>query len=118
MTAVRDDVLAALAEYALPGAATLTDALSELWASEGGGDCAVRLHRLNSRVFRLETERYGEPRTLILKRYDPALARRNALVARRWLPALALQELAPQLDRKSTRLNSSHIQKSRMPSSA
>ena len=29
-----------------------------------------------------------------------------------------LQRLAAQLDRKSTRLNSSHIQKSRMPSSA
>ena len=28
------------------------------------------------------------------------------------------QRVAPQIDRKSTRLNSSHIQKSRMPSSA
>ena len=33
------------------------------------------------------------------------------------LPAKQVQQ-APQRDRKSTRLNSSHIQKSRMPSSA
>ena len=33
-------------------------------------------------------------------------------------PDDAAQEMAERLDRKSTRLNSSHIQKSRMPSSA
>ena len=32
--------------------------------------------------------------------------------------AAAVAEASPELDRKSTRLNSSHIQKSRMPSSA
>jgi phosphotransferase family enzyme len=97
VNAVREDVLAALATYALPGAAELTDAVTELWASEGGGEGTVRLHRFNSRVFRLESERAGVPHTLILKRYDPPLARRNFLVARRWLPALDLPALAPRL---------------------
>ena len=34
------------------------------------------------------------------------------------IPAIAIETVAVVLDRKSTRLNSSHIQKSRMPSSA
>ena len=35
-----------------------------------------------------------------------------------WIPGMDHAGIATQKDRKSTRLNSSHIQKSRMPSSA
>jgi hypothetical protein len=46
--------------------------------------------KLNSRVWRLRFETGQGPRSLILKRLAPEIARRNALVATRWLPALGL----------------------------
>ena len=52
-------------------------------------------------------------REVIRKGVDPILERQQAQRA-----LLAQQAKAVTLDRKSTRLNSSHIQKSRMPSSA
>lgn len=100
MTTLVEDVQAALEAHALPGAAELSQAVAELPGDDGKDAGAIRLHRFNSRVFRLETGRDDTPerrRTFILKRYDPALARRNLLVARRWLPALALEDLAPRL---------------------
>ena len=47
---------------------------------------------------------------------DGGLARARGLTL--WFAASVVASLANPLDRKSTRLNSSHIQKSRMPSSA
>ena len=49
---------------------------------------------------------------------DPDAAERVAQDAMRWTLSQARAMLEGTLDRKSTRLNSSHIQKSRMPSSA
>ena len=46
--------------------------------------------------------------------FIPAISLREGLERAAFDPAL----LIPNIDRKSTRLNSSHIQKSRMPSSA
>ena len=43
---------------------------------------------------------------------------RRSLRGEQFLPAAEAFEVERSLDRKSTRLNSSHIQKSRMPSSA
>src|SRR5207249_3069453 len=36
-------------------------------------------------------------RSVVLKRFDPWLARRNELVARRWLPAIGLGDRCPRL---------------------
>ena len=44
--------------------------------------------------------------------------RSGEITERQGIPPRYLEPVLQQLDRKSTRLNSSHIQKSRMPSSA
>ena len=49
---------------------------------------------------------------------DAVLARGFVLLAGASARARRTEKLARLIDRKSTRLNSSHIQKSRMPSSA
>ena len=50
--------------------------------------------------------------------YDVAQGLQQSLFGQGVLASLAILALGIALDRKSTRLNSSHIQKSRMPSSA
>ena len=42
----------------------------------------------------------------------------NTAAGRRWTPLQLIEDLKAKADRKSTRLNSSHNQRSRMPSSA
>lgn len=49
------------------------------------------------RVFRLRFDRDGQPCSLVAKRLKPAIAQRNELVSRRWLPAAGLEEIAPAL---------------------
>ena len=49
------------------------------------------------RVFRIRFDVSGEMRTWIVKRLRPAIAQRNELVAKRWLPAVGLAGLAPSL---------------------
>ena len=53
--------------------------------------------------------------TLTIRIAELKHARLRRLAASR---GLSMNKLVDELDRKSTRLNSSHIQKSRMPSSA
>src|SRR5207249_9442845 len=50
-----------------------------------------------ARVYRLSIGTNGRARSVVLKRFDPWLARRNELVARRWLPALGLGDRCPRL---------------------
>ncbi len=80
-----------------PGAAELCDALAESLPDAGAGGGPVQLQRLKSRVYRLTIGSDGRARSLVLKRFDPWLAKRNELVARRWLPALGLGDCCPQL---------------------
>jgi hypothetical protein len=61
------------------------------------GNVEVREQRVNSRVYRLSCTMNGSTRSFVGKRLDPDIARRNELVARRWLPAAGLGDSAPQL---------------------
>jgi hypothetical protein len=53
--------------------------------------------RMKSRVYRLRCTVDGTTRLFVGKRLDPDIARRNELVARRWLPAVDLGDSAPPL---------------------
>jgi len=77
------------------GVAELRGAL--LYVLGGGVPPASILgqQRLKSRVFRLRVQTDGGTRSLIVKRLDPATARRNQLVAERWLPLMGLGDVAP-----------------------
>ncbi len=97
MTDLHAALRSAVIETAEPGAAELSAALGETFR-DAAPDGPVVFQRLKSRVYRL---RLGESsplrRSFVLKRFDPWLARRNELVARRWLPALGLGDRCPQL---------------------
>jgi hypothetical protein len=53
--------------------------------------------RLKANVHRLRVEVDGAARSVIAKRSQPEVARRNWLVARRWLPAVHLDGLGPPI---------------------
>jgi Phosphotransferase enzyme family len=53
--------------------------------------------QLKTDVHRLLVDIDGRERLLVVKRSDPAVARRGWLVARRWLPAVDLEGLGPPL---------------------
>ena len=59
-------------------------------------DPIVRLERFKPRVYRLHLCE-SSPRSVILKRLEPAAAQRTRLVADRWLPALGLGRCAARL---------------------
>lgn len=81
-----------------PGLAELRGVLLELL---DGPRVAGRLtweHSLKKRkVFRLEFEIDGEPRSLVVKGTNPARAERNRLVVMRWLPVVGLGRHCPAL---------------------
>ncbi len=52
---------------------------------------------LKSRVHRLRFELEGRARSAIVKQVPPEIARRNRLVAERWLPAVGLESAAPRV---------------------
>ena len=62
-----------------------------------GGARLVGSERLKANVHRLRLVVDGAPRSLIVKRSDPATARRCRLVAQRWLPAVGLGDLCGRL---------------------
>ena len=47
------------------------------------------------RVFRLRFAINGQTRSVVVKRLKPQIARRNELVAKRWLPAIGLSDSGP-----------------------
>lgn len=53
--------------------------------------------RLESQVARIHCESGGSRRSLVVKRLDPAVARRNRMLTQRWLPAVGLEALGPGL---------------------
>jgi hypothetical protein len=66
----------------------------------GGAATTVRLvsrRRLGPDVHRLRLEAAGVARSVVVKSSDPAMARRNRLVAERWLPAVGMAECGPPL---------------------
>src|SRR6266542_6642908 len=79
----------------LPGLIELRELLAELL---GGSEAAGRLieqqmlQPKGSRVFRLRFDFDGQTRSVVIKRLKPEIARRNELVAKRWLPAVALKD--------------------------
>jgi thiamine kinase-like enzyme len=82
-----------LAGSELPGLTELRGLLEELL---GGDESSGRLleqqtlQPRESRVFRLRFVVDGRTRNVIIKRLKPDIARRNELVAKRWLPAIGL----------------------------
>ena len=76
-------------------AAPLTRCLQELFDSETAQ--IVLRTQLKEHVQRVLVEVDGVERSLVVKWSDPAIAHRNALVARRWLPAAGLQDLGAPL---------------------
>jgi hypothetical protein len=53
--------------------------------------------QLKTNVHRLRVDVDGAERSLVAKWSDPVVARRSWLVARRWLPAVGLEDLGPPL---------------------
>ena len=61
------------------------------------GTVEVDAKRMKSGVYRLRCSVNGTARSFVGKRLDPDIARRNELVARRWLPAVGLGDSGPPL---------------------
>src|SRR5437762_7085445 len=98
MTDLRAALRRAVSDTAEPGAAELYHALAEaLLDSAAEDEGPAELERVKPRVYRLRIASNGRARSVVLKRFDPWLARRNELVARRWLPAIGLGERCPRL---------------------
>jgi Ser/Thr protein kinase RdoA (MazF antagonist) len=57
----------------------------------------IRVDRLNSRVFRVKSLSNGAGTSVVIKRLTPALAERNELVIKRYLPNIGLPDAAPNL---------------------
>ena len=89
-----------LADSGQPGLSELRGVLEELL---GGRESSGRLLEQQTlqpremRVFRLRFDIGGQERSLIIKRLRPEIARRNQLVAQRWLPAIRLYNAGPPL---------------------
>jgi hypothetical protein len=81
----------------------VTELRSLLEALLGGREAEGRLIEQQTlqpralRVFRLRFALNGRHRSLIIKRLKPEIARRNELVARRWLPAIGRSDGGPAL---------------------
>ena len=83
-----------------PGLSELRGLLAELLGGTSGEGSFLGhsvLQPRSMRVFRVRFDVRGENRTWIIKRLGPAIARRNELVVKRWLPAAGLGDLAPSL---------------------
>jgi hypothetical protein len=93
---LRGDLRHALEATGEPGSAELCESLKALLDGADPSD-RVGLRRLKARVYRLEIGNRGPRRTVVVKRFEPACAQRNRLVAERWLPALGLGDRCPRL---------------------
>lgn len=83
----------------LPGAAELSAALQEVCGGAEGAARILALRRLKTNVYRVQLDAGdGGTRSLMLKSSNPALARHNQLVARRWLPAIGLADAGARLE--------------------
>jgi len=83
-----------------PGLTELRNLLQELLGAREAVGRLIDQHGLQSRVprvYRLRFEINGRVRSLVVKRLDPGIARRNQLVTERWLPAVGLSQGGPPL---------------------
>ena len=84
----------------LPGLTELRELLQELIGGRDGAGHFIGQDPLQpraQRVFRLRFDANGQTRSVVIKRLKPEIARRNELVAKRWLPAIGLSETGPPL---------------------
>ena len=58
---------------------------------------AIEIERLGHLVYRVRAIANGGSRSVIVKQLEADAARRNRLVAERWLPALGLESVAPRV---------------------
>jgi hypothetical protein len=82
-----------LEDSGLPGLTELRGLLKELLGGDGITGRLLEQQMLQpkgSRVFRLRFDINGQTRSVVIKRLKPEIARRNELVAKRWLPAIGL----------------------------
>ncbi len=80
-----------------PGLTELCGLLEDLLCRQGAQGRLVERQMLQTRgqrVFRLRFVIDDRARAVVVKRLRPEIARRNELVARRWLPAIGLSESA------------------------
>jgi Phosphotransferase enzyme family len=95
---VIDGLEAALSNRREPGLTELRSVLLELLDTSRVTGRLISEHGLKGRgVYRLRFQINGQPRALVVKRLDPAVAQRNQLVTTRWLPALDLGQSGPAL---------------------
>ena len=83
-----------------PGLVELRELLQELLGGRDGAGRVIgqdALQQRAQRVFRLRFGVNGQTRSVVVKRLKPAIARRDELVANRWLPAIGLSETGPPL---------------------
>jgi hypothetical protein len=59
--------------------------------------CDIQVERLNSRVFRVKSLSNGVGASVVIKRLTLALAERNELVIKRYLPSIGLPDATPTL---------------------
>src|SRR3989442_13644382 len=97
VTSLRAALLSTIIDTPEPGAGELCHALEQGLLDAGAGAGPAEVTRLKSRVWRLRVGSDGQARSVVLKRLDPWLGRRNELVARRWLPAIGLGDRCPHL---------------------
>jgi hypothetical protein len=87
-----DGLEAVLEHGGQPGVAELRGLLAELLGAGAGRFLGQELLQpRGARVFRLRFVVDGEPRSVIVKRLDPEIARRTERLARVWLPATGLE---------------------------
>jgi len=83
-----------------PGGVELRRRLGELLGGSAVAGRLIEQQQLPSRhprVYRLRFASDGQERSLVVKRLEPAIAQRNDLVTRRWLPAIGLGGHGPTL---------------------
>jgi len=81
------------------GAGSAPTAPEELVREVVGASATLEVdkERMKSGVYRLRCTMNGTTRSFVGKRLDADIARRNELVARRWLPAMGLADSGPPL---------------------
>ncbi len=93
--------MAAIESPAVTDGASVPSALALVIDRLAGGQpgCGLKWHteKLNSRVHRWRSEVEGARRSFIVKRLAADVARRNAMVLKRWLPAAGMSQLGPVL---------------------
>ena len=80
-----------------PGLAELRHSLQELLGEEEVKHRPIESQMLRRGVYRLRFDSDGTPRSLVIKRLNPEIAKRNSLVVKRWLPAVGLGQIVPSL---------------------